>query len=291
MRVAAWQFDVTKGDVSANRAAAERGLEAAARGGVELLLLPEMWPTSFLSSFGEADPAASLAPAVEDSLEAVAEVGERAAALGLCVAGSAYAPGPEGALPFNRFAVWSGGAEVLRYDKTHLFTLTAEHLAFSAGDAPPQAVTLEGRDGLAIRVAGCVCYDLRFAPVVEAAVADGAELLLVPAQWPDARSSHFEGLVTGRAVEAQAFVLGGNRTGREPLGRRREPLRFGGNSLLVGPDGVRRSAPGAGREALVVGEIDVGEVRELRAQVRVRDDRRDDLYRRWRSGATPWTAC
>ena len=75
MRVAAWMFDVRKGEVSANREAALRGLEAAAQVGVELVLLPEMWPTSFLASLGDADPVATLAPHVAASLEVVEEIG------------------------------------------------------------------------------------------------------------------------------------------------------------------------------------------------------------------------
>ncbi|MEO0649560.1 MAG: nitrilase-related carbon-nitrogen hydrolase [Planctomycetota bacterium] len=286
MRVGAWQFDVVRGDVRGNRAAAERGLEAAAREGVELLLLPEMWPTSFLSSFGSEDPVGSLAPAVEASVEALGAVGERAAELGLAVAGSAFAPGPAGELPYNRFSIQSGGQQVLHYDKTHLFTLTAEHLAFTAGEQPPRSVALEARDGRQVRVSGLVCYDLRFGPVVDAAVADGAELLLVPAQWPTTRSAHFDGLIAGRAVEAQAFVVGCNRTGTESLGRRRDPLDFGGGSLIIGPDGSRCSGKALRDEALVIGELDPEQARDLRRQVRVRDDRRDALYRRWSLGET-----
>jgi predicted amidohydrolase len=49
MRVAAFQFDVRRGDVGANLAAVERGLRAAVDGGIELVVLPEMWPTSFVA--------------------------------------------------------------------------------------------------------------------------------------------------------------------------------------------------------------------------------------------------
>lgn len=287
MRVAAWMFDVCKGDVGANREAALRGLEAAGKAGAELVLLPEMWPTSFLASLGDADPAATLAPHVAASLEVVEEIGARAGELGLAVAGSAYAPAGDGRLPFNRFGLWSEGRELLGYDKVHLFTLTAEHLAFTAGDRPPGAVELIGHSGASIRVAGLVCYDLRFAPVIEAARAAGAELLLVPAQWPTSRSAHFESLLAGRATESQAFVLGGNRVGEESLGRRRTPLRFEGNARLVGPDGNVRAAGDGRGEALVVGEVDPDEVREVRRQVRVVDDRREALYADWPRPGTP----
>lgn len=283
MRVAVWQFDVARGEVAANLASVGRGLEQAAREDVELLLLPEMWPTSFLSGWGGGDPAEALGPAVEASAQALEQAGRRAGQLGIALAGSCFAPDPEGGLPRNRFSLWSDGSPRLAYDKVHLFKATAEHLAFSAGDRPPSAFDLPMRAGGSVRVSGLVCYDLRFAPVVEAARAEGAELLLVPSQWPGSRTSHFESLLSGRAVEAQAWVLGANRTGVENFSPRRPPLRFPGNSRLVAPDGVVR-AVGRGDEAeqLVVGELDVELSRELRREVRVFEDRREALYPQWR---------
>jgi omega-amidase len=284
MRVAVWQFDVARGDVAANLACVRRGLEQAAEAGVELLLLPEMWPTSFLSGWGREDPLEALRPAIEASVEAVVQAGRRAAELGLALAGSAFAPDPSGGLPRNRFSLWYDGAPRLAYDKVHLFTATAEHLAFSAGDQPPSTWELPMRAGGAIRLSGLICYDLRFAPVVEAARSEGAELLLVPAQWPSPRTSHFEALLCGRAVETQAWVLGANRTGVENFAPRRAPLRFPGNSRLIAPDGVVRAAGGQDvGEELVVGELDVELSRELRRGVRVFEDRREELYARWRS--------
>ncbi|QDU66529.1 nitrilase-related carbon-nitrogen hydrolase [Engelhardtia mirabilis] len=280
MRIGAWQFDVRRGELAANLAAGIRGLEAASRAGLELVVLPEMWPTSFLSAGGpapvEADRSA-LDAAVRASSESVARLVERAAELGVAVAGSAYGAAPEGGLPRNRFSLWSRGEELSAYDKVHLFSVTGENLGFSAGEQAPAAVAL----GPAT-VAGVICYDLRFAPVVEAARRAGADLLLVPAQWPTPRASHWFSLLAGRAVEAQAFVLGANRTGVELMGRRKRALAFGGHSALVGPDGVTLArGTGVGAEELVWAHVDPDQARALRREVRVADDRRPELYTRW----------
>jgi predicted amidohydrolase len=275
MRAAAFQFDVRRGDVAANLAAVERGLAAAAERGIELVVLPEMWPTSFVAD----DDAGAWQRATD---EALARVQELSRELGLIVAGSAFGVGgregraglepgaPRG--PCNRLTVFARGERVLAYDKLHLFSPTAEGESFSAGDAlPPTVATHLGK------LAGVVCYDLRFALALSAPFRDGAEILIVPAQWPAARAAHWRALVCGRAAELQAFVVAANRTGTDLVGRRRLELAFAGNSLIAGPDGVPL-AEGRGEEGLVSAELDLGTVRTLRRAVPVRDDARRDLH-------------
>ncbi len=268
MRIGAWQFDVRRGDVDSNLEEVERGVRAAAADGVELLAFPEMWPTSFVPDADENDWVAASERAVE-ALRGLSRVH------GVALCGSAFARGPAGALPRNRLHLFERGEEVLAFDKVHLFTPTAESLAFSAGEAPPRTVELRGA-----RVSGVVCYDLRFAPLLRVPFRDEAEILVVPAQWPDSRASHWSALVTGRAVEMQACLLAANRIGREEVGRRRFELSFPGNSLVVGPHGTVL-ARGRGERGLVSAEIELAEIRDLRRQVPVRSDDRGDLYSTW----------
>jgi len=267
MRVAALQFDVRRGDVPANLAAVEQGLLQAAEREVELVVLPEMWPTSFVVSDGESEDA----DWVRASEEAVLRVAALSRELELVVAGSAFAPGRPGQRPRNRMSVHEHGELVLAYDKLQLFSPTAEDEGFSGGEAlPPTVATRCGK------LAGVVCYDLRFGACLRAPFLAEAELLLVSAQWPDTRASHWRALVCGRAVEHQAFVLAANRTGTDLVGRRKLELSFPGNSLLVGPDGVVR-AEGQGEAGLVLGEVELDELRRLRRAVPVRRDERRDV--------------
>jgi len=263
VRAAAFQFDVRRGDVAANLAAVERGLRAAAADAVELVVLPEMWPTSFVADGDEAGW-------VRESAAAVERVGELSRELGLVVAGSAFGAGPQGEKPRNRLTVFARGERLLAHDKLHLFSPTAEDETFSAGERPP--ATVESPLG---KLSGCVCYDLRFAVALRAPFLAGAEILVVPAQWPAPRASHFAALVAGRAVEHQAFVVAANRTGTDVVGRRRLELVFPGNSRIVGPDGVVL-AEGRGSEGLVAAELDLEVVRRLRRAVPVRRDERPE---------------
>ena len=283
MRVAALQFDVREGEPEANLAAVERGLRDAAERGVALVVLPELWPTSFPGSGGTSETAAD-----PDRFAATARALERLAELTreleLVVAGSAYGPpepggpgdsGDRGGLPTNRLHVFDRGALVLAYDKLHLFSPTAEGEQFRAGEEPPPVV-----DTSAGRLAGLVCYDLRFPELARHAFRAGAELLVCPAQWPDPRGPHWRALTVGRAVENQCVVVGANRTGQAIVGRRELELRFPGNSIVASPHG-EVLAEGRGAAGLVLAEVDLEVVRRLRRRVPVARDERRDLYGRW----------
>jgi omega-amidase len=270
MRIAALQFDVCRGDVEANLARVRRGLEVARQGDVELVLLPEMWPTSF------PDADADLAREVDRTERVLAEVATLSRSLGLALAGSAFARGGRDERPRNRLTIHDHGERVFAYDKLHLFSPTAETESFSAGDEPPATIELRGA-----RVSGVVCYDLRFPDVWHRPFEAGVELLLVPAQWPAPRAAQFRALVHGVAAANQCFVLACNRTGRDVIGRRGLELEFPGNSLVVSPSG-ETIAEGHGDDGLLVADVDLELARELKHRVPVAKDRRRELYERWR---------
>jgi omega-amidase len=279
LRVAAAALDPRVGAVEQNLAHARAALTEAAARGVALLALPEMWPTSFTA---EADEGL-----VRAGEAAVTELAVAATALGVTVVGSAYAHRAAGP-PANRAHILglppgAGRAEEPRaapgYDKVHLFSPTAEHLSFSAGDAPPPVVDIG-----AVRLAPIVCYDLRFPDLVRAPIRAGAELLVVVAQWPDSRAAAWRALVAGRAAEGECFVLAANRRGTDEIGRRRMVLSFGGHTIVAGPDGAVRAA-GPVEDGLLVHDIDLGEVRAMRRAVPVLSDERRELYARFARGA------
>lgn len=268
MRVAALQFDVRRGAARENLAAVEAGLREAAQRGIELVVLPEMWPSSFPG------PKAELAALVDADANSWRRVEELSRELSLAVAGSGFGAQP-GNLPRNRARFVSRGTTLLEYDKVHLFSPTAETESFSGGELPPPTVDFAGA-----RVACLVCYDLRFPELTRRTFLDGAEILCVSAQWPLARAPHWRALVLGLAVQNQCFVVACNRTGTDVIGRRELVLEFPGNSLLASPHGVVL-AEGTLQDTLVVAELDLELVRELRRRVPVARDRRPELYSRW----------
>ncbi len=272
MRVAALQFDVRRGESAANLRAVEAGLREAAAKGVELVVLPEMGPTSFPDA--DADLAAELAA----SREALERLARLAGELELVVCGTCFGfeeDLAERERPPNRLHLLDGARTLARYDKVHLFTPTAEPEIFAPGrERPPTVASRLGR------IAGLICYDLRFPELTRVPFHDRAEIVCVPAQWPVARAAHLRALCLGLAVSGQCFVIAANRTGRDVIGRRGLALDFPGNSLVVDPHGSVL-AEGRGEPGLVSAEIDLAPIAELRRRVPVESDQRPDLYRGW----------
>ncbi len=260
MHIAALQFDVRRTEVASNLETVEQGLRQAADQGIELLLLPEMWPTSFV-------PSAELGPWLSPSRAAVERVRRLSEELGIAVAGSAFEDGG-GGQPFNCMTLFDQGRECLSYRKVQLFSLTAEDKAFQGGTELPGSVEWRGW-----KLAMGICYDLRFPGLWRRAFSEEAEIILVCAQWPVVRIKHWEALMAGRAVEHQAFFLGANRTGVELTGRRQKALEFPGNSLLISPHG-EVLARGDGEPGLVGAEFGRDELLALRRTLPVRKDER-----------------
>lgn len=266
MRVAALQYDVSR-DSDRNWSFVESQLELAAERGVDLVLLPEMWASGFPAA---GDDPQQLAAADRVRVEALRE---KSQALGLCVAGSSLHAHGERIL--NRLELFESGESRFYYDKVHLFTPTAEHEVFSAGELAPTVGEARG-----CRISGGICYDLRFPELFRMPFRDGVQLLLLPAQWPVPRAAHWTALAIARAVENQCFVLACNRTGEALIGRRGARLEFPGNSLLITPYG-EVLASGEGQSGLVTGELDLDLARHFRVRVPVAKDDRADLYERW----------
>jgi len=113
------------------------------------------------------------------------------------------------------------GAVAARYRKQRPFTPAGESQHYLRGDSP--VVFALGP----WKVALLICYDLRFPEPFRSAVALGADLFIVVANWPAARVAHWTTLLRARAIENQACVLGVNRCGADPN------LPYPGASLLV----------------------------------------------------------
>tara|TARA_R110002126_G_scaffold75704_6_gene188850 strand:- start:4194 stop:5009 length:816 start_codon:yes stop_codon:yes gene_type:complete len=265
MRAACYPFDVVTGDVPANLASARTGLRHAIEREVDLLVLPEMWPAGFPK-----EPSAELLAASNQALQ---DLATDATSARIQIVGSAH--GGDGPRPANRAHRLHDGVVHDLYDKVHLFSPTAESVSFTAGTSAPPVFEWCG-----FQIAVVICYDLRFPELVRAAFRAGAEVICVVAQWPQPRDLHWNGLVVGRAVESQAYVVACNRVGTSVVGRRELELVFPGLARIVSPGG-ETLALGGDRAELVVADLDVDVVRELRRAVPVARDERRDLYATW----------
>jgi len=130
------------------------------------------------------------------------------------------------ALGRNEAAVYApDGACVVRYHKIHPFSFADEHLHYRGGDE------IKLFTAGAFTVAPFICYDLRFPEAFRLAVKQGAQVLVVIANWPAARVGHWLALLTARAIENQCYVIGCNRVGHDPN------VAYPGRSQIIDPRG------------------------------------------------------
>jgi omega-amidase len=126
---------------------------------------------------------------------------------------------------YNRL-IWmrpDGNSEY--YDKRHLFALGKEHETYTPGNKK-LIVELKGW-----KICPVICYDLRF-PVWLRVVDEDYDLLIIVANWPERRIMHWRALITARAIENQAYVIGVNRVGHDG-----NEVYHSGDSTCISPMG------------------------------------------------------
>ncbi len=155
----------------------------------------------------------------------------------------------------NTLMVFSpDGRSLPYYSKMHLFSheTLCEDAIFVAGSSPV-VVKLD-----AFCVGLSICFDLRFAALYRAYAHAGADIFVVAAAWPEARIADWQLLLQARALESQAFAIGVNYSGK------RGAVTFGGRSMVCGPDGKVLATASADASALLVCDLDLEEVGQIR---------------------------
>lgn len=258
MRVALIQMDIQLGRPAENRARM-MDLVRQTAGQADLVVLPEMWTTGYAL----ADLSGNLAD--RDGMPTEEVLSGLAAEAGIYLAGSRAVE--RNGRVYNLATVHGPDGRLLaEYAKVHLVPMMEEPLHLTPGDRLAMADVEGVRCGLAI------CYDLRFVELFRTLALNGAEMMIIPAEWPAVRLHHWRTLLQARAIENQCFVLGCNRVGSDANND------FPGHSMIVDPWG-NVLAEGDEEECIIYATIDLAQVAEVRTRVPVFKDRRPDLYR------------
>ncbi|MGC8872979.1 MAG: carbon-nitrogen family hydrolase [Chloroflexia bacterium] len=254
LRVALAQMEVATGRPDQNFQQATEMAERAASAGARLFLLPELWLTGY--DLEQAGQHAQELPAWLERWSALARQHRMA------MAGSVLAADPSGRPANTAFLLSAEGEVVGCYRKIHLFGPLGEIRHLVPGKESPCFALSWGRVALAI------CYDLRFPELFRRYIDQGAEIVLLPSQWPLRRLEHWQILLRARAIENQCYLLGCNSVGPGPG----ETL-FAGHSAAIGPWG-QVLVEGGEKADLLLAEIDLEEVRRVRESFPVLRDRR-----------------
>lgn len=257
LRIALVQQDTVWQDPAANLARARGFVEQAARAGARVVVFPELFTLGFTMA---PEPFAEALPG--PTSEAVASLSK---AFGVYVIGSAveaHTPHPRNAA----FVTGPDGSLVAAYRKIHPFSYGEENLHYSGGEDCPLFMI----DGVPCGLQ--ICYDLRFPEPFRALASRGAEVIFVPANWPVRRIHAWSTLLAARAIENLATICGVNRVGRDAM-----QLEYPGCSVIHDPFG-EVIAEGDDQEGLVLGDVDLVQLRAWRERFPALRDRRSGIY-------------
>ncbi|MBU1642294.1 carbon-nitrogen hydrolase family protein [bacterium] len=155
-----------------------------------LIVLPEVAVTNF--DYDHFQTAAAYAAVITTALSAAA--GEQ------IIAATMIEKGEDGRI-YNVAKVFHRGRVIHKQAKAELFKFGGEHDYFAAGDE--RGITIFEADGLKIGI--LICFELRFKRLWQQL--EGADIILVPAQWGRLRSQNFVSLTNALAVMNQCYVV------------------------------------------------------------------------------------
>jgi predicted amidohydrolase len=229
----------------------------AARRGSHVVVFPELWSTGYALDRSR-EFADTLNSGVFNQLSTVATqnkisiVGSVMEKRGQTVANSATFFAPNGRM-------------MGVYRKIHLFRLMKEDIYLQPGESTLLMELPWGKTAMAI------CYDLRFPELFRRYALDGAQIVLLPSEWPIERTEHWRTLLQARAIENQYYVVATNTCGQ--VG----DTTFAGHSMVVDPWG-KILVEGGEEQGLFTVEIDLERIEQVRKRIPVFEDRRPELY-------------
>jgi len=178
----------------------------------------------------------------------------------------------EGVALYNAAALFEPGKLPHLYRKTHLPFLGYDNFV-RAGDSLPVFDTRIGRIGILI------CYDLRPPEPSRVLALKGAELIILPTNWPEGAEMAADHMAATRAAENKVFYAACNRCGTE------NGFTFIGKSGIYGLAGQTLAKAGPGEE-VIIAEMDLNLARNKRNvvipgkyELAVFESRRPELYR------------
>ncbi len=268
LRLAVVQMDVRIDDIPHNQDAIARLYTTAAQSSPDLVLFPEAALSGYCyNSYAEVKPYLLSAAEVERFCRRLMDMVDH--------------PAPAVALGFLEIAedgVYNsailcqadGSSDV--YRKTHLPVLGVDRFIQRGSE-------IGVMDVAGVPTGVLICYDIRFPEAARIVALRGADLLLLPTNWPEGAESAPDYVLRARARENRIYIAAANRIGME-RGR-----RFIGRSQIVDPSGTILSEATANREAVLIADIEPAAARAKRIVIEpgaweqdTLGDRRPELY-------------
>ena len=218
-KIAAGQMDCMFADKAKNLSTIRTRLREAAGNGAQLVIFPECaLPGYCYDSMAEAMPFAESIPGPSTQ-----QLAEDCAKLNIhVVVGMLEGVGDQ---LFNACALIGPAGIVATYRKIHLPFLGVDRFT-TPGDQPFAVHDLGG-----LRIGMNICYDGSFPESARCLMLLGADLIVLPTNWPTGAISTARTLIPARALENHLYYAAVNRIGTE------RGFRFIGMSRILGCTG------------------------------------------------------
>ena len=266
-RIAAVQMDVRLADRKTNLSAMQQHLRTTSRDGAWLTVFPECALTGYcFEALSEAlDVAEPIpGPSTEAMRRVCRELGTYAV-YGLIER--------DGDRIYNACVLVGPDGVVGSYRKVHLPALGLDKLV-TPGDRP-FAVHAAGD----LRIGMHICYDGSFPEAPRILSLLGADLLVLPTNWPPGAECAADCLVAARALENHVYSMAVNRVGTE------RGFQFIGGSRICDPTGKTLDVATHDRPAVLWADVDPAVARNKhlvrvpgKHEINRFADRRPDLY-------------
>ncbi|XP_017278897.1 omega-amidase NIT2 [Kryptolebias marmoratus] len=176
---------------------------------------------------------------------------------------------------YNSCAVFNPDGEmILKHRKIHLFDINVPgKIRFQESETLSPGSSLSTFDTPFCKVGVGICYDMRFAELAQLYGRKGCQLLVYPGAFNMTTGpAHWELLQRARAVDNQVFVATAS-----PARDEAASYVAWGHSSVVNPWGEVISKAGA-EETIIYADIDLQYLADIRQQIPITSQRRDDLY-------------
>lgn len=263
MKLAVVQMDVAYGDLAKNLDKILAHLESESAAGTDLVVFPECAATGYVANSLEEAQVVAIPPA---GLEPIEDACKR---LGIHALVGYAEQQPEAV--YNTADLFSPDGRIFSYRKSHLPFIGIDRFT-APGNELDIVETKFGNIGILI------CYDQRAPENARTLALKGADLILLPTNWPEGAEMSANHISRARAAENHVFYACCNRVGTE------KGTRFIGQSKILNPSG-KTLAEAAEDETTLHAEFDLAEARNKRVVIDaglyeydVFADRRPELY-------------
>ena len=210
----------------------------------DLVVFPECMLSGYcFSSLEEALPHSQLIPG-----PATETIGHHCRKTGQHIAFGLLETGLQGEI-YNTCVLIGPTGLIARYRKIHLPGLGVDRFTTSGGES------FRVHEANELRIGIHICYDGVFPESGRVMALDGADLLILPTNWPPGAETFAKYIPNARALENNVYFLAVNRVGTE------RGFKFIGQSRLCDTNGNTMDEAPAEGERIILGKIDLDRAR------------------------------